>query len=358
MNSKYKVFKYMLRLILATVVLSGTTLHLKAQSVVTDYFTNRDFNQYFLSDHYAPSNRLALGAVMGSLEYDIARQPRNVMAISEPVLGMQLPIYHRYTDRSKFAISIPVSFSVFFDFTEFRTAPIINTDYRFAVVEFNYSRIFNHKNIHNIGVKFIPLFHESTHLGDEVTIARVYVGVPTTRINVSYENIELAVLLNDPYGEVKKNHQFGVTSKLLWNPEKGYYTTDTLEIGTNIEIPPTKRSTEFDFYYQYQNPNGFLSNDRMMFTISQNFQYGVRFGYPIYYRDENNTMQSDRWSENYQLSSNTLVGWQLLDQHQQLTGMGIYLRAYLGRNYHGQFRNIPFYPWLGATVILDASLRK
>lgn len=345
------------RLALVVVLLASSLLMVNAQVTESDFFRNRDFNQYFWADHYAPTNRVALGAATGDYEYDIAREPRSVIAMAEPVLGTQIPIYYRSTEKSKFAISIPISFSVMFDFTEIRTAPIVNTDYRFAPVELNYSRVLGSRTFRNIGFKFIPLFHESTHLGDEITIVRVAVAIPTTRINLSYETVEFGVVLNDSYGEVKKNHQFGLTSKFLWNPNKGYYSVDTLEVAGNIDIQPSKRSMELDFNYQYQNPDCFLSNKRMLFTLSQYFQYAVRLGYPYYYRNSSNTaVIEETRGEGYQLSSNTLLGWQMLNKDGKLSGLSVFFRAYFGRNYHGQFRNIPRYPWTGVSVIFDPSL--
>lgn len=340
---------------LLTIILSVLSVVVQAQDLEVDYFKNRDFNQYFLADHYAPTNRVAIGSALGEFEYDIAFQPRGIIVLAEPVLGTQIPIYYRSSANSKFSISLPVSFSALFDFTEYRTAPIVNTDYRFAPLELNYSRVLKGKIIRNIGVKFIPFFHESTHLGDEIAIARVRVGIPTTRVNVSYETVELGLLINDPYGKVMKNQQFGIHSKFLWNPAAGYYTTDSLELGSDYEITSSRRSMEFNFTYQYQNPDSFLSGERMMFTISQYFQYGVRFGYPYYYRNESNVINSKTRSEAYQLNSNTLIGWQFLDKNSQLTGLGCFFRAYIGRNYHGQFRNIPVYPWMGISFIFDTS---
>lgn len=339
------------------ILLMSVVLSADGQEVDADFFRNRDFNQYFWADHYAPTNRVALGAAMGDYEYDIAREPRNVIPMAEPVLGTQIPIYYRSSAKSKFAISVPISFSVMFDFTEIRTAPIVNTDYRFAVLEFNYSHLLNSRTFRNIGFKFIPFFHESTHLGDEITIVRVAVGVPTTRINLSYETFEFGVVLNDSYGEVVKNHQFGLTSKFLWNPHKGYYSVDTLEVASDLAIERSKRSMELDFNYQYQNPDFFLSNKRMMFTLSQYFQYAVRLGYPYYYRNHSNTaVIEETKGEGYELSSNTLLGWQMLNKDGQLSGLGVFFRAYFGRNYHGQFRNIPRYPWTGVSIIFDPSL--
>jgi hypothetical protein len=104
----------------------------------SSFFKKRDFGQYFLSDHFAPIFKLGIGASATGLEYDInasVRVQKGGFIFSEPVLGTQIPIYYFKSNNHKFSVSIPVSFSVWFDFTETRTAPIINTDYRFALSE-------------------------------------------------------------------------------------------------------------------------------------------------------------------------------------------------------------------------------
>ena len=342
---------------LVYLLLLMNVVYVEAQTDSSDFFKPHDFNHYFFADHYAPSNRLGLGMVSGGYEYDIAKEPRRVIPLSEPVLGVQFPIYYKYTDHSRFAVSVPVSFSVCFDFTEYRTAPIVNTDYRFALVELNYSRTLNHPLIHNIGVRFIPYFHESTHLGDELMLARAYVNIPTARINVSYETVELGLMINDSYGEVKTNHKLGIKAKILWDQKKGYYSVDSLEVEDVNAISSTKNNYEIDFNYQYQSPDCFFSNHRMMFTFSQWFQLASKFGYPYYYRDRENHILHNNTSEQMQLNSNTLVGWQLLDKQRKKTGLGIFFRVYLGRNYHGQFRNLSCYPWTGISIIFDPSTK-
>lgn len=317
-------------------------------------FLPRDFGNYFLSDHYAPNFSVGIGSTIGLTEYDISSEPRRVLIQATPIVGGQVPIYTYSSYKNKFAFSMPISLSVWYDFTEMRTAPILNTDYRLAFLEFNYSRKFKGKKIKNIGFKFIPFFHESTHLGDELTLSRLRDSIPTTRINVSYETYEFAFLINDSYNKKIKNHSFKFGAKFLINPKKGYYTTDTIELVSNIKINPSKRWIEPFFQYQYQNPNHKFSNKKMVFVFSMDLSLRVRFGYPFYQKRKGvNKLREIMINEAYQPCINTLYGWKLLDSNGELSDFGIYIRAYLGINPHGQFRNIPLYPWFGVNFIYE-----
>ena len=317
------------------------------------FFQSRSFGQYFLADHYAPFVKVGIGTTIGLAEYDLGNRGESFW-FAEPTVGAQMPIYSSEGPISGFALSIPVSFSVWFDFAEPRTAPILNTDYRFALLELNYYRNINNSFIRNLGIRVIPFFHESTHLGDEITLYRVKHSIPTTRINVSYESFEFAVLINDPYLEKVRNHSFRVGAKFLYRPEKGYYTTDSLEVLSDVEIQPSKRWIEPYFQYQFQNPNGWLSNDKMMFVFSADLSLRVRFGYPVYSTDQSgNTSMIDEGREEYKPSINTLFGWKLLNSKKENSDLGVFLKLYYGINPHGQFRNIPFYPWFGLTLIYE-----
>jgi hypothetical protein len=251
-------------------------------------------------------------------------------------------------------LSIPISFSVWFDFTEKRTSPILNTDYRFALLELNYLHKLPNSKIKNIGFRFIPFFHESTHLGDELVIARINDTISTerARINVSYETFELSTIINDPCDQKIRNHALRIGAKFLWNSGKGYYTLDTLENLPGVNIKPSKRWIEPYLQYQFQNPDGWLSNKKMMFMFSQDFSLRVRYGYPFTYFEAGKFV-TEELREAYQLCSNTFVGWKFLNAQNEISNTGIFLTLYLGINPHGQFRNFPVYPWLGINFIHD-----
>ncbi len=215
------------------------------------FFKSRNFGSYFLAEKYASITKIGLGFMIVFPDYDIDAAQRKIVSVEEPVLGSQIPICLHSAPKHKIALSLPLSFAVWFDYTQVSTAPILNTDYRFALLELNYSYKFNCSVINNIGFRFIPFFHESTHVGDELVVSKLKDTLPVARINVSYEIYKFAILVNDPYGEIIKNHSFRVGAKLLWNKNKGYYTVDPLEKSINVKIRPSKRWIEPYFQYQY-----------------------------------------------------------------------------------------------------------
>lgn len=93
------------------------------------------------------------------------------------------------SDRWGFGLWIPISFHVIEDFKD-TSNPIVDTDYRFGFMAKFQKRF----ETLQLGVRFVPWNHESTHLGDEYTILASR-DPSFERINVSYENWEYGVSL-------------------------------------------------------------------------------------------------------------------------------------------------------------------
>jgi hypothetical protein len=324
------------------------------------FFQQRDFGKYFISDVYAPFTSVQVGTGLNLKEYNISTSRTSVyVPYNETTLGAEIPIYHssrihQNGQQSKFALSIPVSAQIWFDFFEKATAPILNTDYRFGVIELNYLRQFNReKGIRNIAIKFIPFFHESTHIGDEVLLYRVLDDFPIRRINVSYELAELAVTLNDPNGSIRNNHAWKLGVRGLLNPSKGWYSIRSVE-GDTTQVVPSRKWLESYLQYQHQRSKGFLASKKAVSVISVEVRNRVRFGYPSYLGKDN----EDQWSplaldEDLAVCFNGYVGWKFSFEEDKLPRLGAYLRWYTGINPHGQFRNIPFYDFLGFAIVYE-----
>jgi hypothetical protein len=90
---------------------------------------------------------------------------------------------------------IPVSFHMIEDFKD-ESAPIVDTDYRFGFMTKGQVGLTDDMWL---GVRFTPWAHESTHLGDEYTIAASR-NPAFERINVSYEYREYGVSLEKAFG--------------------------------------------------------------------------------------------------------------------------------------------------------------
>lgn len=352
--------KYILLLLLAM----STHLYALSQN---QWFADRDFGNYFIADHFSPMIKVNTGLGLNLNDYNInSERASKYVMYNETIIGDEIPIYNYQSENSKHQLSIstPISFSVWFDFTEDITAPILNTDYRFAPVELNYIWHSNNTHIKNIAVKFVPFFHESTHIGDELTIVRMMDSLQVTRVNISYETFQLAVTINDANKKIEKNHSFKLGAQFLLNGRRGWYSISEYEGDTTLfNYSPiyedenrviSNRWAEPYLQYQYQNPESFLSGDQSMFTISIDQSLRVKHNYPI----ESPLLESSKRGtalnldqEAYAYCLATMWGWQLINSNHELSGLGVFLRTYIGLNYHGQFRNIPIYHFFGASIV-------
>ena len=324
-------------------------------STQREYLSNRTFGKYFISDHYAPIQKISLGFISNSRDYNINRsRTSDHILVNETSIGFNIPILTKRSRRkgTQFSLSVPVSASILFDFLEEETSPIINTDYRFGIIELNYNKEMNSEWVRNIGIKWIPLFHESTHIGDELTVVRAQDSLGITRINVTYEATDISVQINDPKDRVITNHSFKLGGRFLLNPNKGYYSVSELEADTNL-VEDSKRFFEPYLQWQYQKRKGFFTSDRVMFIASASLNYRVRFGYPFYTEDaDGNPIQNDN-RERYKPSLNVLAGWRFKKTPDALSKLGAYARFYSGVNYHGQFRNGPTFQFFGFSIIYE-----
>ncbi|MDC1107249.1 DUF1207 domain-containing protein [Prolixibacteraceae bacterium] len=329
---------------------------LHAQKV--QFFNKRDFGHYLYSDHYAPNLRVNLGMGANNREYNIDKsRTSSYLLLNETVVGGEIPLMYlrNKSQNFYFSMSIPISFSVLFDFTESKTAPIINTDYRFALLELNMLRKFQGQHIKNISVKFIPFFHESTHIGDELTIYRQNNDFDIIRTNLSYESAKLSVMINDPCNKVERNHSFNVGCNMLLFGKNGWYSISEEE--ANLEGSLFNKGVSFGrvlstrwfegfLQYQYQNPDSKLALKNSMFIFS--IDNSLRVGY-----DYSKTTDQEKilyFQENNVYCVNTLCGWSFLNSQHQKSGVSLFLRAYHGLNYHGQFRNIHNYSFYGVSI--------
>ncbi len=345
--------KYQLPLLV--LLLLGISFHqANAQEgkVKTTFFKQRPFGKYFISDYYAPIVNLSSGFALNNDEYNInLSRDQNYLFLTEPLLGAEIPIYLRQGEKSSFALSFPISFYTILDILEERTAPILNTDYRVGGFEMNYLHHLSQGPIKNFGIKLIPIFHESTHLGDEITIMRRRDSFPTARINPSYESFELAFLVNDAHSKVERNHSLKLGSRFLFKPKKGWYVVSASE-ADSASILPSKRGFEPYLQYQFQDPIGFLASKDVMLVVSLEARLRVRYGYPIYERNPAGGLIEIPNEEAFQPSFNLLAGWRFTNQN-ELRRLGIYFRAYSGVNPHGQFRNLPKYQFFGFSFVYE-----
>jgi hypothetical protein len=322
------------------------------------FFAQRDFGKYFVSDIYAPVTKIHAGWGLNLREYNISTSRYAVyVPYNETSLGVEIPVYllRRKSPggkESKFSVSIPISANIWFDFLEDETAPVLNTDYRFALAELNYFQETNWGPIKNFSVKLIPFFHESTHIGDELTLFRVQNNQPIVRVNVSYEVAELALTINDANQTMGNNHSFRIGIRTLIKPKKGWYSIRPAEGDVDLVVNSTRRM-ETAFQYQHQRTNGWIAGKRKHFILSAEVRDRVRFGYPFDLSASPDAAEDYGSFEAKQLCFNTYAGWKFKSGPDQYPNFGAYLRWYAGINPHGQFRNIPLYDFLGVAFVYE-----
>ena len=342
-----------MKLSILTIAVVLTSLELFSQDTIsnTKFFRQRTFGEYFVSDIYAPYANLSIGYWTNSVEYNIdsTRNSANLPLV-EMSLGAEIPVGVWSKGDHSLSFSFPFNFQLWLDLFENVTAPVLNTDYRVGA-ELNYLFQIRRGFIKNLGVKFIPVLHESTHIGDEVTLYRVSNEFPIRRVNVSYEVMEIAFQLNDPMEEIVENLSMKLGARFLLNPGEGWYTATEADADT-LKVASSQRWIEPYLQLEYQKPDGFLSTKKIMFLLSGDIRMRIKFGYP-YYTYEDNMLIENANSESYFPSVNTLLGWKYKNVDNEVSQLGFYFRFYYGINYHGQFRNHDQFKFMGICVVYE-----
>lgn len=304
------------------------------------FFKNVAFCKPFISDIRSPVMKLEIGFLNKISPYYYNENVNNRPFI-ESHLGYDLNIFSISNGKSKFAISFPGGSSTLTDMFEENTAPVINTDYWFGS-QIKYI-IYPFKNsdqqIKNISLKLQPIFHESTHLGDEFVL-HGYHNIPEfKRINISYEAWALSVTLNDP-DTIKGNLlSFNAGIQNLWTIKDGYYFADSLEV-KGEDIAESQRTFEYHFLINYKRSQGFLCSEKCNSIISLQVQNRIRFNY------ENPAQEKRVWS------INAYFGWVHKISDLPFNNIGFFIRYYHGINPHGQFRNIDNFNFSGIGIVM------
>ena len=251
-------------------------------------------------------------------------------------LGTELPLYYLQNKNFKFSTSGYIGNILLIDMFEQSTAPVINTDYFFGlkVAALKYT---GNPYIRNIGLKLVPLFHESTHLGDEFSIHGYHDLPAFRRVNVSYEAWEIAAVINDP--DTIKSNLLSAKVGLhgLWNPAKGYYSTDSLETKNNM-AGPSEKNYEYYIQVNLQRTKGFLCSEKWMNVISIEASNRLKFSYDEAIPEKRN------WN------ANLYIGWQYISEKSG-RNLGFFFRYYAGIIPNGQFRNTGAYRYAGLSLV-------
>jgi hypothetical protein len=327
----------MKNLVLSTFLLVLSLCAAKGQDSEHYFFKDSHILKPFLSEVRSTAIKAEL-AWLNKLDENYYISDYTGRPFIEVHLGTELPVYYLFNRQKdfKFSVSGYIGNILLIDMFEDNTAPVINTDYFFGLktAAIKYT---DHPFVRNIGLKLVPVFHESTHIGDEFSI-HGYHDIPEfRRVNVSYEAWEIAAVLNDP-DTIKSNL---LSAKLglhgLWNNSKGYYTTDSLET-KGVMAPPSEKNYEFYIQLNLQRTKGFLCSEKWMNVLSVEASNRLQFSY------------DEAVEENRNWNINLYLGWKYLAKKSG-HNLGFFFRYYAGIIPNGQFRNTGGYRYAGLSIV-------
>ena len=306
----------------------------------------------FWADMHSTLIRAEMAMALNSPEYDFGNNGGVYRPYVFSNLGADLPLWSgNFKDNEMgFSVTLPFMIDVWMDFFERSTAPVVNTSYRFGGPEFSFIHRLNKGFFRNYVIRFTPMKHECTHIGDELTIFRKNAGLPLTRINVSYNYAELTFTLNDPENSTKSNHSFRFGFMLLHNFSNGWYNI-MKEEGDESKVVPSKSPYEFYLQYQYQTNT---SKKNLQGIVSLEVRNRVKYGYPSYYTDKDENWIENDIPEFRAFTFNAFAGIRYNNpKGGYLSKIGLGLRAYQGINPYGQFRSQTVFNQLGLALIFE-----
>jgi hypothetical protein len=317
------------------------------------FFRYSSYGQSLLADMHPSFVRFDAAGISNHSEWDWGQTGKNVRTHTFCTMGINLPIWSGKLKDERFSLSVamPLSASIWLDLGEPITAPVVNTDYRIGGPAWTFTHHLNRKFVKNYSITVDPFKHESTHLGDELTLQRVSHDLPLHRVNVSYNYSEYIFTLNDPDLSYEQTHTFRAGLMILWSPRHGWYVINEADGDASLS-QPRKAPWEAYFQYQYQSP---LFKQFVQIVASLEVRNRALYGYPVFDWSPQDGVSYTLQKERRVFTYNVFVGVRLCHPHRR----GIFSRAnfgirlYHGNNPYGQFRNHANYSQIGACVIFE-----
>ncbi len=287
--------------------------------------------------------------------YDFSDSGKDNRPFIFPSLSVDVPLWSNNFSDGKFGIGVnlPLISEVWLDLFDYSTAPVINASYRFGVPEVTFiHRLDGDTFFRNYTVRLVVHMHESTHLGDEISIKNAEAGFPIKRVNISYNYHELELTLNDPDGRVDENHTFKIGGLISDDTVDSWYGYSSIDATAKL-LPDAKYFFEAYFQYQYQSD---LFWDRWQFIFSTEFRLRPLYGYPYYYKDASGNIVTVNVEEKLTFNTNIYTGIRYIIPEESdllFSKIGFALHYYNGMNQQGQFRNIDNYEQIGFAVIFE-----
>jgi hypothetical protein len=243
-------------------------------------------------------------------------------------LGVEAPFLEIRNDAWRIYAGSPFSLEVINDFFQTDTAPIVNTDFWFGMrLEGVY--YLNTGWPGNIAFSSLPVYHESTHLGDEVALAMAENDADFYRINVSYEAWKFTLSLDEWERDDSPafNLRFGIGGN--WNSDGYYNLPGPSERGSTWPdgaFYPSRRGMEYSGQLNLVIPRGFPAIGKWIFQGGVEVRNRILFDY-LSASDEKRI-----WTV---VAS---AGWYRYPEGFLGRKIGFYTRVYYGQNPMGQFR--------------------
>lgn len=313
-------------------------ISLKINAQNTSFFKPVTFSKPLISDTRSTITKLEIGQLNKISHYyyvnDDIKRP-----FVETHFAYEIPVFFYSKNNFNICLDFPGGAVNLVDMFEEKTAPVINTDFWFGT-EIKMIKHFSGKSyLKNIAADILPLFHESTHLGDEFVLHGYYKIPDFKRINISYEAWKFSVILNDPDTSKGNILSIKIGIQNLWTIKDGYYFTDSLEVkGANV--PKSNKTFEWYFSTNYQRTKGFLCSEKFVNIFSAEANNRPQFSYNLA------IPETRVWSYNF------YFGWKYKISNKPYSNVGLFLRHYSGLNPHGQFRNEKDYKFTGFSVVL------
>ena len=313
------------------------------------------FGKPFWADMHSTLIRVEAAYATNSPDYDWGEFDASYRPYIFANLGADIPVWSGDFANGKYSVSVTLPFmiDVWLDRFEFITSPIINTSYRFGAFDAGFiyrldsplSGLLNF-TVYNWAVRFSSFKHESTHLGDELTIHRKDKNMDITRIDVAYNYAELIFTLNDPDGQPRLNHGFRFGLLFNWNPQKGWYSVFKGDAQNADEIKPSQ--FPFEIYLQYQFQSALFSKG-FQIIASAEYRLRERYKYPFEY-----PAGAAHEGRNLAGCFNIFAGIRYDNQKgNYFSKIGIGARYYFGINPYGQFRSMPYYHQWGLAAVFE-----
>lgn len=221
----------------------------------------------------------------------------------------------------------PVSVHMIEDFKD-PSNPIVNADYRFgSMIKFRYALAPERW----LSARFVPWAHESTHLGDEFSLAAAEHFPGFERINVSYEYWEYGIGLESPRWSLRHG---GLQP---WGKD-GYYSDHLLQVGGRT-IPTSAVNFEPSFGVEYRSRH----SDGRTWAPFASLETRGRIAYD-YNKPSSSDPERRHWSTSVSAGIKTSPA---PASSSSLSLSHIYVHFYRGVNPHGQLRNDASYSMLG-----------